>query len=93
MQSILEMLYHGVLVPNEESICRDPEYRLLSQKIITSLENWKSRLSEQEYEDLEALEDLFHQTQSMDMAASFTYGFRIGAALMVEVLSVEERMG
>ncbi|WP_025689950.1 DUF6809 family protein [Paenibacillus zanthoxyli] len=87
MRSLLESLYYGSLIPDERVVSKDPKYRALSRQISESMESWKKKLSEDDFKDLEALADLFHQVQGMDMAASFTCGFKLGAAMMIEVLA------
>ncbi|WP_042204692.1 DUF6809 family protein [Paenibacillus durus] len=74
-------------MPDERVISNDPKYRSLSRQISESMEAWKKKLSEDDFKDLEALADLYHQVQGMDMAASFTCGFKLGAAMMIEVLA------
>ncbi|MDP4099399.1 hypothetical protein OIN60_22025 [Paenibacillus sp. P96] len=87
MQSILESLYYGDLVPQEQRVSQSPEYRGLNEQITESLNHWKKKLAEEDFNELEALTDLYHQVQGIDMASSFTNGFKLGAALMIEVLS------
>lgn len=47
---------------------------------------WKERHSEEEFEELEALLDIYAQIHGMELTSSFRCGFRLGACLMVEVL-------
>lgn len=87
MQSVLESLYCGDLVPHEHCVSQSPEYRLLNAQIIESLNHWKKKLSADDFNELEALADLYHQVQGIDMASSFKNGFTLGAAMMIEVFS------
>ncbi|WP_025692834.1 DUF6809 family protein [Paenibacillus zanthoxyli] len=87
MRSLLEELYHGNLCPDEKVISSDPNYRQISRKTSEAMEAWKKRHSEEEFEELEALLDLYAQTHGMELASSFTYGFRLGARIMVEILT------
>ncbi|MDT3427364.1 hypothetical protein J2Z22_002927 [Paenibacillus forsythiae] len=87
MRSLLEELYHGNLCPDAKAISSDPDYRQISRKTSEAMEAWKNRHSEQELEELEALLDLYAQTHGMELASSFTYGFRLGAGIMVEILT------
>ncbi|MFB5269254.1 DUF6809 family protein [Paenibacillus enshidis] len=87
MQNVLESLYYGDLAPHEQSASQSPEYRLLNEQITASLNHWKKKLAEEDFDELEALTDLYHQVQGIDMASSFTHGFKLGAAMMIEVLS------
>jgi hypothetical protein len=87
MQNVLESLYYGDLVPHEQRISQNPEYKLLNEQITASLNSWKKKLSEDDFNELEALTELYHQIQGIDMASSFTNGFKLGAAMMIEVFS------
>lgn len=87
MDSILERLYHGNLHPDENIIPDDPQYSILRKRTSDIIEIWKSRLSAEQFDELEALLDLYGQTHGMELAASFKYGFRLGAGIVVEVLS------
>ncbi|WP_339219390.1 DUF6809 family protein [Paenibacillus sp. FSL H8-0332] len=93
MDSILESLYHGNLHPDENIIPDDPQYSILRKRTSDIIEVWKDRLSAEEFDELEALLDLYGQTHGMELAASFKYGFRLGAGIMVEILTGEEELG
>lgn len=92
LNSLIEQLYHGSLQPNKNVIPNSPEYVKLNQEASEIIEIWKGRLSEEEFIELEALLDLHAQTHSMELASIFTYGFRLGAGIMVEVLTGEEKL-
>lgn len=87
MKTILENLYDGSIYPDELIISKDPEYRPLSKEISNTLEMWKKKLSKDDFEQLEALLDLRCKSSSMDATASFMYGFKLGAMIMIEVLT------
>lgn len=90
MDSILESLYHGNLRPDGEVVTNDPQYSILRKRVSDIIEVWKDRLTAEEFDDLEALLDLYGQTHGMELAASFKYGFCLGAGIMVEVLTGKE---
>ncbi|MFB5762790.1 DUF6809 family protein [Paenibacillus medicaginis] len=71
MQNVLESLYYGELVPHEQSMSQSPEYRLLNDQIIQSLNSWKKKLSEDDFTELEVLADLYHQVQGIEMACKY----------------------
>ena len=87
MKTILEELFNGNIYPDELIIPQDPEYPLVNQKISDTLGLWRKKLSEEDYEQLEDLLDLRSQSDSLHAAASFTYGFKLGAAIILEVLN------
>ncbi|WP_018751736.1 DUF6809 family protein [Paenibacillus sanguinis] len=84
--SLLESLYHGNLLPQEQIVPQDPQYRELTRELSSAMIVWKKKLSSADFADLEALIDLQQQVQGIEMAEAFTQGFRLGAGLMVEVL-------
>ncbi|WP_165866099.1 DUF6809 family protein [Lucifera butyrica] len=45
-----------------------------------------------DYKLFEALLDLYGESSSMETSASFTYGFKLGALVMIEVLSGKEEV-
>ncbi|MDF2923876.1 MAG: hypothetical protein K0R57_2790 [Paenibacillaceae bacterium] len=87
MPSLLEQLYQGKLNPDEKAVSSDPQYRELSTKVAETIRNWQEFHSEEEFSKLRAFLDLYDQTHEMELASNFTYGFRLGAGLMVEILT------
>ncbi|WP_340020797.1 DUF6809 family protein [Paenibacillus sp. FSL K6-1096] len=73
-----------------DSLYHDPHYRPLNRQITDSLEAWKQRLSPEEFEELEALLELYSQVQGMDMTAAFVSGFKAGTMMMIEVLADDQ---
>ncbi|WP_341282223.1 DUF6809 family protein [Paenibacillus sp. FSL H8-0537] len=92
MRSLLEELYHGNMRPDEKRIANNPEYLQMSQHISEMMEAWKKKHTEDEYTKLEALLDLYAQAHSMELTSTFTYGFRLGAGIMTEVLTGKEEL-
>ncbi len=70
----------------------DPQYRPLNQKIASEMKAWQSKLSEADYERLEALMDLRCQSGAMEISASFVHGFKLGALIMIEVMNGREEV-
>ncbi|KUO72009.1 MAG: hypothetical protein APF77_05350 [Clostridia bacterium BRH_c25] len=87
MKSILEELYISNMYPDKLIISKDPEYCLLSQKISDILEMWEKKFSENDYDQLETLLDLRSQMGSMEASESFINGFRLGALIIIEVVT------
>lgn len=86
MKNILENLYDGNIYPAELIISKNPEYQPLSQKVSDVMDIWRKKLSEDDYNQLESLLDLRSELGSMEASASFMYGFKLGALIMMEVL-------
>lgn len=90
MPTFLESLYYGNLKPSEAIVPRDPHYRHLSRQLSESMEMLKKRLPSEDFKELEALHDLYQQLHGMELTASFSKGFKMGAAMALEVY--EEKM-
>lgn len=85
MPTLLESLYYGHLNPEEQMIPKDPEYRQCRRELSEAMEALKKKLSAEEFADLEELMNLQYNIQGLEMAAAFGYGFRLGAAMLIEV--------
>lgn len=85
MPTFIESLYYGKLIPSETILPQDPQYRQLSRQVSESMEAWKSKLSADEFHELEELLDLYQQLHGMELAASFSQGFRLGVRMIAEV--------
>ena len=92
MKSILEALYRGQLHPDEAIVPSHPEYRVLSQQVAAQAEQWRNRLGEEAFRELEEYFDLCDSVNSMHVEAAFLHGFRIGANLMIEVTGKREEL-
>jgi hypothetical protein len=92
MRTILEELYDGRIFPVELIVPQDPEYRRLNQKISGIKETWRHQLSADDYGSLEKILELQCQSSVLEASASFGYGFKLGALLMLEVLGGREEL-
>ncbi|GJM79886.1 hypothetical protein HMSSN139_23820 [Paenibacillus sp. HMSSN-139] len=93
MPSILESLYYGNLLPEEQVVPKGPQYRQLSRELSEAMVAWREKLSGEHFTELEALIDLQQKIQGMEMTEAFTNGFKLGAGLMIEVLIGSGRRG
>jgi len=87
MKSILEELFDGSIYPDELIISRNPEYRPLNRKISDTMDMWRNKLSEHDFQELEELLDLRSQVDSLHAEASFMYGFKLATWIMIEVMT------
>ena len=90
MKSILQGLYAGEVYPDELIMPKDPEYQPVNMKISEQKAYFKQKLSEEDYRKLEEFDNLCGRSSSMDSEASFIYGFRLGAMLMIELFTGKE---
>lgn len=87
MKTILEALYRGELQPDAAIIPNHPDYRPLARQVGEQTEQLHHLLDEDVFLELEEYLDLRDRVENMHMEASFQYGFRLGANLMMEVLN------
>ncbi len=93
MKPILEELFYGHIYPFERIVPQDPRYRPLGQKISALQETLEKKLPAEDYQALEDLLDLSCDSSVMEAYASFEYGFKLGALVMIAVLGgTGERM-
>lgn len=92
MKSILEELYNGNICPDETLVPKDPQYRLINRKIAEAIENWRTKLSEQDFKELEELLYLRSQADSMQATTAFLHGFKLGASILIEVMTGKEEL-
>lgn len=85
MPTLLESLYHGRLNPEEQAVPKNPEYRQSRRELSEAMEAFKKKLSAEEFAELEELMNLQYKIQGIETAAAFRYGFRLGAAMLIEV--------
>lgn len=88
----MEQLYDGKWNLDESAIRHDPGYRKIVQQTVEAIEQWKKRHSDEEFQELENLLDLCAQTQGMELTSTFIRGFRLGAGLMVEILTGQDEL-
>lgn len=86
MKSILESLYNGEVYPFEQIVSHDPEYRPTCRKISELARTIKESLPQPEAKLFDEIENLQVNTSTMHGFANFTYGFRLGILLTLELL-------
>ncbi|RAV06403.1 DUF6809 family protein [Paenibacillus sp. YN15] len=92
MKTILEALYHGQIYPNELIMPSQPEYRAASRQVAAQTEQWRKRLGKEVFRELEEYIDLCDSVESMHAEAAFSHGFRLGANLIMEIMSNREEL-
>ncbi|MFT9078651.1 DUF6809 family protein [Ethanoligenens sp.] len=87
MKSILTELYNGNVYPFERICPTDPAYRSINREISEIKQYLKGKLSDEDKQQLENLENLHCQSTTMELTDTFIYGFRLAALMMIEVHS------
>lgn len=84
MGNIIEELYYGNLRPEENIVPQDSEYRSINKEITAYIEKFQSKLSEDDFKQLEVLFDMMDQVHSIHSKEAFASGFKIGTLIMIE---------
>ncbi|MBW7473999.1 hypothetical protein K0T92_04535 [Paenibacillus oenotherae] len=87
MKSIIEHLYNDNLLLSAHAATKDSQYRVSGNKINDEMDKWRAKLTKEDYDKLIDLLDQHAQIHDMDTTASFAYGFKLGASIMLEVLN------
>lgn len=85
-KTLLQQLYDGEIYPAEQIVPKSPEYTELLRKLGTEKQYFRERLSVSDRERFEEMGDMHLEIASLCGYEDFTYGFRLGAGLMIEAL-------
>lgn len=90
MRSILEELFYGNIHPNTDCRSQDKETKQLMGYIADHHDNLLATLNEQQKEILEKFDDCYNELTDINEREIFTYAFKLGARIMLTVLSEKE---
>lgn len=85
MKSILVELYNGSVYPAEQICPTVPAYRPVNREIGEIKQYLKDKLSDEDKQRFEELENLYCRSSSIEMTDTFVCGFRLAALMMIEV--------
>lgn len=86
MESILEELWCGNIIPYNESHSSTNEAKELVEYIERHRENLTMNLSSKQKETLEKLEDCYTELIDINERETFKNGFRLGMKMIVEII-------
>ena len=89
---ILEELWNGNILPSERNIGKGGKLQHLGELIIRHEKALDPLLSEKARGLLEKLQDNQAEWASLRECEIFTYGFRLGARIMLEVMDDSDNM-
>jgi len=92
MESLLQALYRGTVHPEEKIVPSDPEYRLIGRQMSLFTAKWRERLDEETFRELDEYSDLCLKAQSIHVETAFIQGFKLGANMMMEIMSGREEL-
>jgi len=84
-RTFINDLYYGRITPWERRRARKSAYTELDGKIICEREQFTKRLSEEDLQNFEKLEELCMTRQEQEKIESFRQGLKIGAFFMEEI--------
>jgi hypothetical protein len=89
MRKILNDLYHGRYNAWEHRPSRTDETRAINQKIEDEKRYFSQKMSLDDFQRLQALENLYTEANNFEQVNAFTYGFKLGTMLMCDVFMDE----
>ena len=73
----------------EQIVPQDPEFHSVNQKKSSLMEILETRLPAEDYQTVKELLDVDCNESVMEAYASFEYGFKLGALMMLEVMDIK----
>mgnify|MGYP003462083592 CR=1 FL=1 len=92
MRSILEELFYGNICPNTDCRSQDKETKRLMGYIADHHDNLLSTLNDEQKELLEKFDDCYNELTDINEREIFSHAFKLGARIMLEILSNTESM-
>ena len=87
MRSILEELFYGNICPNSDCRSHDKEMKPLMGYIADHHDNLLSTLNDQQKELLEKFDDCYNELTDINEREIFSYAFKLGMRIAIEVLT------
>ena len=86
MKGTIEELWHGNIIPQEDSRTNSPEMKELLAYMARHHEDLEKSFSDEQKETFEKFHDCWSEYASLAEEAIFAYAFKLGANLMLEIL-------
>ncbi len=85
MKSMIKELWHGNIIPQEDSRNNSPEMKQLMEYIARHHDDLLKTMTDEQKEILGKFDDCWSEYTSYAEEAIFEYAFRLGARLTMEV--------
>ena len=85
MRSVINELWHGNIMPQEDSRNNSPEMKELMEYMARHHDDLLKTMPDEQKEIFEKFDDCWSEYMSLAEAAIFEYAFKLGARLMLEV--------
>ena len=91
MGSIIKELWHGNIIPQEDSRTNSKEMKELLGYIARHREDLEKSFTDEQREIFEKFHDCWSEYASLAEGAIFAYAFKLGGRLMLETLSEQRK--
>lgn len=85
MSSVINELWHGNIVPQEDSRNNSPEMKELMEYMARHHDDLLKSMTDNQKETFEKFDDCWSEYMSLAEAAIFEYAFKLGARLTLEI--------
>ena len=85
MRLVINELWHGNIIPQEDSRNNSPEMKELMEYMARHHDDLLKTMPDEQKEIFEKFDDCWSEYMSLAEAAIFEYAFKLGARLMLEV--------
>ena len=86
MQETIEELWHGNIIPQEDSRTNSPEMKELLSYMARHHEDLEKNFTDEQKEIFEKFHDCWSEYISVSEAAIFEYAFKLGMQMAIETL-------
>ena len=90
MKSIINELWCGNIIPQEDSRTNSPEMKELLNYMARHHEELEKSFSDEQKATFEKFHDCWSEYVSLAEAAIFSYAFKLGAQIMLDVLNLKD---
>ena len=90
MKQTIEELWHGNIIPQEDSRTNSPEMKELLGYMARHHEDLEKSFTDEQKETFEKFHDCWSEYASLAEEAIFAYAFKLGGRLMLETLQEKE---
>ena len=87
MKNMIKELWHGNIVPQEDSHNNSPEMKELMEYVARHHDDLLKTMTDEQKKIFEKFDDCWSEYMSLAEVAIFEYAFRLGARLTMEVQS------
>ena len=91
MKETIEELWHGNIIPQEDSRTNSPEMKELLNYMARHHEDLEKSFTDEQKEIFEKFHDCWSEYASLSEEAIFAYAFKLGGRLMLETLSEQRK--